>query len=168
MLAPRRPYYVYIVASASCTLYVGVTNDLARRMYEHRTKAADGFTAKYDIHHLVWYEVTGNVSAAIAREKQLKGYSRTKKVALIEASNPGWNGPRRGAGAGATGRASERGAVMHWPGKPRSPGAATSRMAALATAGTRRCRGDRVASAAGLVATEVRSFGPAESTVNTG
>jgi len=91
MLAPRRPYYVYIVASTSRTLYVGVTNDLARRINEHRTKAADGFTARYNIHRLVWYEVTGNVSAAIAREKQVKGYSRAKKVALIEAENPVWN-----------------------------------------------------------------------------
>ena len=91
MIAPRRPYFVYIAASVSRTLYVGVTNDLARRMHEHRSKAADGFTARYDIHRLVWYEVTGNVSAAIAREKQLKGYSRAKKVALIEAANPAWN-----------------------------------------------------------------------------
>jgi len=91
MIAPRRPYFVYMVASVSRTLYVGVTNDLARRMNEHRTKAADGFTARYNIHRLVWYEVTGNVSAAIAREKQLKGYNRAKKVALIEAENPGWN-----------------------------------------------------------------------------
>jgi putative endonuclease len=87
---PRRPYYVYIVASVSRTIYVGVTNDLARRMHEHHTKAADGFTAKYNVNRLVWYEVTGNVSAAIAREKQIKSYSRKKKIDLIEAENAGW------------------------------------------------------------------------------
>jgi len=90
VIPPRRPYYVYIVASVSRTIYVGVTNDLARRMHEHRTKAADGFTAKYNVNRLVWYEVTGNVSAAIAREKQIKTFNRKKKTDLIEASNPGW------------------------------------------------------------------------------
>jgi putative endonuclease len=82
---------VYIVASLSRTIYVGMTNDLARRMHEHRTKAADSFTARYSVNRLVWYEVTGNVSAAIAREKQIKAYSRNKKIALIEAENAGWN-----------------------------------------------------------------------------
>src|SRR6185295_19815451 len=91
VLVPRRPYYVYIVASVSRTIYVGVTNDLARRMHEHRTKAADGFTAKYNVNRLVWYEVTGNVSAAIAREKQIKTFNRNRKIQLIEAANPGWN-----------------------------------------------------------------------------
>ena len=84
-------YYVYIVASVSRTIYVGVTNDLARRMYEHRTKATDGFTAKYNVNRLVWFEDTGDVRAAIAREKQIKRYSRKKKMALIEAANPAWN-----------------------------------------------------------------------------
>jgi putative endonuclease len=84
-------YYVYIVASVSRTIYVGVTNDLARRMYEHRTKATDGFTAKYNVNRLVWFEGTGDVRAAIAREKQIKRYSRKKKMALIEAANPAWN-----------------------------------------------------------------------------
>ena len=84
-------YYVYIVASVSRTIYVGVTNDLARRMYEHRTKATDGFTAKYNVNRLVWFEDTGDVRAAIAREKQIKRYSRKKKMALIEAENPAWN-----------------------------------------------------------------------------
>lgn len=91
MFIPRRSYYVYMVASVSRTLYVGMTNDLARRVHEHRTKAADGFTARYNVNRLVWYEVTGNVSAAIAREKQVKAYARKKKVALIEAANAGWN-----------------------------------------------------------------------------
>ena len=91
MNIPRRPYYVYIAASLSRTIYVGVTNDLARRMHEHRTKAAaDGFTAKYNVDRL-WWESTGNISAAIMREKQIKAYSRKKKIALIEAENAGWN-----------------------------------------------------------------------------
>jgi putative endonuclease len=84
-------YYVYIVASVSRTIYVGVTNDLARRMYEHRTKATDGFTAKYNVDRLVWFEATGSISAAISREKQIKKYSRKKKIALIETENPAWN-----------------------------------------------------------------------------
>ncbi|HKP77383.1 MAG TPA: GIY-YIG nuclease family protein [Longimicrobiaceae bacterium] len=88
---PRRAYYVYMAASHSRTLYVGVTNDLARRMYEHRLKVNKGFTAKYNVNRLVWFEITGNVSGAIAREKQIKGYSRKKKIALIEETNAGWN-----------------------------------------------------------------------------
>lgn len=91
MHIPRKPYYVYICASHSRTLYVGMTNDLERRMREHRTKATQGFTARYNVDRLVWWEVTGNVNAAIAREKQLKGYSRKKKIDLIEATNAGWN-----------------------------------------------------------------------------
>ena len=91
MHIPRKPYYVYICASHSRTLYVGMTNDLARRMREHRTKATKGFTARYNVDRLVWWEVTGNVNAAIAREKQIKGYGRKKKIDLIEATNAGWN-----------------------------------------------------------------------------
>jgi|tagenome__1003787_1003787.scaffolds.fasta_scaffold20987596_5 putative endonuclease len=60
-------------------------------MYEHRTKATDGFTAKYNVHRLVWFEATGSISAAISREKQIKKYSRKKKIALIETENPAWN-----------------------------------------------------------------------------
>ena len=72
-----------------------MTNDLARRMHEHRTKAAGGFTARYNVDRLVWWEVTGNVNAAIAREKQIKGCSRKKKIALIEENNAGWTTWRR-------------------------------------------------------------------------
>lgn len=97
----RKPYYVYMLASLSRTLYVGVTNDLARRIYEHRSKALGGFTAKYNVNRLVWYEVTGNVSAAIAREKQLKGFKREKKIALIEEANPGWRDLAEELGLGA-------------------------------------------------------------------
>ncbi|HEU4883377.1 MAG TPA: GIY-YIG nuclease family protein [Longimicrobium sp.] len=83
-------YYVYIVASLSRRLYVGMTNDLCRRVYEHRFKLADGFTARYNIHRLVHLEHTTDVNAAIAREKQVKKWSRKKKGELIEAGNPGW------------------------------------------------------------------------------
>jgi putative endonuclease len=85
-----RQFYVYIVASHSRKLYVGMTNDLARRVYQHRHKLLPGFTAKYNIHRLVYYEVTGNPAAAIAREKELKGWLRKWKVELIEGANPGW------------------------------------------------------------------------------
>jgi len=86
-----RTFYVYITASLSRTLYVGVTNDLQRRMYEHRHKLCGGFTAKYVVDRLVWFQETGNVAAAIAREKQIKGWTRAKKIALVEAENPGWH-----------------------------------------------------------------------------
>ena len=72
------------------TLYIGVTNDLTRRVYEHRHKLTDGFTKKYNVTMLVHYEVTTDVQSAIAREKQLKGWRRSKKIDLIEASNPEW------------------------------------------------------------------------------
>ena len=73
------------------TLYTGVTSDLARRVYEHRHKLVDGFTKKYKISNLVHYESTNDVKTAIGREKQIKGWLRSKKVALIESSNPHWN-----------------------------------------------------------------------------
>ena len=85
-----RGYYVYIMTNGVRTLYIGVTNDLTRRVYEHKHKLIDGFTKKYNITFLVYYETTNNVEAAIAREKQLKGWKRDKKIALIEASNPQW------------------------------------------------------------------------------
>jgi putative endonuclease len=88
---PLRPYYVYILASHSRTLYVDVTNDLERRLQDHRTKTLGGFTAKYNVNRLVWYEVTGNVSSAITREKQIKRLTRAKKISLIEETNPAWN-----------------------------------------------------------------------------
>ncbi len=83
-------YYVYILASRSRVLYVGVTNDLERRVYEHKNKVTQGFTNKYYTNKLVYFEETGNIEAAIAREKQIKGWVRAKKVSLIEASNPNW------------------------------------------------------------------------------
>ncbi len=85
-----REYYVYIMTNGVRTLYIGVTNDLARRVYEHKQKLIDGFTKKYNITFLIYYETTSHVEAARAREKQLKGWRRAKKIALIEASNPQW------------------------------------------------------------------------------
>lgn len=85
-----KEYFVYIVASKSRTLYTGVTNDLLRRLYEHKHKLLSGFTAKYNINRLVYYEITSDIEAAITREKQIKAWSRIKKVKLIEGMNPTW------------------------------------------------------------------------------
>jgi putative endonuclease len=81
---------VYILTNRSRTLYTGVTNNLVRRVYEHKQKLVRGFTEKYNIHQLVFYEETSDVNAAIAREKQIKGWTRAKKIALIESMNPEW------------------------------------------------------------------------------
>jgi putative endonuclease len=85
-----KQYYVYIMTNGSRTLYTGVTDDLIRRVYEHKNKLIEGFTKKYNITRLVHYEITSDVQAAIQREKQIKGWLRKKKIALIEAANPGW------------------------------------------------------------------------------
>jgi putative endonuclease len=83
-------YYVYILASRSRTLYTGVTNDLERRLYQHRNGDGSEFTSKYHTVRLVYFEFTSNVTSAIAREKQIKGWRREKKLALISAANPAW------------------------------------------------------------------------------
>ncbi len=83
-------YYVYILANHSKTLYTGVTNNLQRRLYEHQHHLVAGFTSKYHVTHLVYFEETSDVQAALAREKCIKGWLRAKKVALIETSNPDW------------------------------------------------------------------------------
>ncbi|HET7457640.1 MAG TPA: GIY-YIG nuclease family protein [Gemmatimonadaceae bacterium] len=83
-----RQFYVYILASRSGRLYVGVTNDLRRRIHEHRT--GGDFAARYRITRLVYFETTANVRAAIAREKEIKGWLRERKLRLIEADNPDW------------------------------------------------------------------------------
>ena len=83
-------YYVYILASPSRTLYIGVTNDLERRVVEHAQELVPGFTAKYHVKRLVYFEEFGDIDLAIAREKQLKGWRRERKIRLIESSNPGW------------------------------------------------------------------------------
>ena len=83
-------YYVYIMASRSGVLYVGVTSEIEIRIKQHKTGAYDGFTKKYRCHRLVYYERYDRVQTAIAREKQLKGFVRAKKIKLIEAMNPRW------------------------------------------------------------------------------
>jgi len=84
-------YYIYILASKkNGTLYIGVTSDLVRRIYEHKNDLVEGFTQKYAVHDLVYFEVTESVESAITREKQLKKWNRAWKVNLIEKSNPDW------------------------------------------------------------------------------
>ncbi|MES2686170.1 MAG: GIY-YIG nuclease family protein [Pseudomonadota bacterium] len=84
-------YFVYLMASGkNGTLYVGVTSDLIRRVYEHRNGSVPGFTSRYAVHQLVWFESTPSVDAAIHKEKQIKNWKRAWKVALIEESNPTW------------------------------------------------------------------------------
>jgi len=83
-------YYVYIMASKSRTLYTGVTGNLERRVLQPRGKLLPGFTARYNINRLVYYEVSGEIAAAIAREKQIKSWGRGKKIALIESLNRDW------------------------------------------------------------------------------
>jgi putative endonuclease len=84
-------FFVYILASQrNGTLYVGVTNELARRVYEHRTGAVPGFTATYGVKMLVWYEPHVSIAEAIAREKRLKRWRRAWKIKLIEEANPQW------------------------------------------------------------------------------
>ncbi len=85
-----RRYFVYIMTNRSRTLYTGVTNDLKRRVFEHKQKQGSGFTAKYNVDRLVYYEDTGDPRAAIQREKQIKGWLRRRKIALIESANPSW------------------------------------------------------------------------------
>ena len=83
-------YFVYIMANVSGTLYTGMTGNLERRVDEHKQKLVPGFTARYNITRLVWFESTPDVKSAIAREKQIKGWLRAKNVALIESVNPQW------------------------------------------------------------------------------
>lgn len=85
-----KQYYVYIMTNKSRTLYTGVTNDLERRVQEHKRKLLPGFTAKYNISRLVYFEASQDVQTAIAREKQIKGRLRRKKITLIESVNPEW------------------------------------------------------------------------------
>ena len=86
----KRTYFVYILSSRSRNLYIGVTGDLIRRMWEHRAHAVPGHTARYRIHRLVHFEEFADPASAIAREKQIKGWLRSRKIALIEQSNPTW------------------------------------------------------------------------------
>jgi putative endonuclease len=86
---PERAYYVYILSSRSRTLYTGMTNDLERRVYQHKHGLVSGFTSKYRIDRLVYYESFRDVRDAIAREKQIKAWTRAKRIAL-ESQNPAW------------------------------------------------------------------------------
>jgi putative endonuclease len=83
-------YYIYILTNKSKTLYIGVTSNLIRRLREHKSKNMEGFTKKYNITELVYFEKTNDARSAIVREKQLKGWLRAKKIALIEENNPSW------------------------------------------------------------------------------
>jgi putative endonuclease len=87
----RKQYYVYMLTNkANKVLYIGVTNDLERRMFEHKNKLVDGFTKKYNLNKLIYYEVTGDVLSALEREKQLKNWHRDWKINLINKFNPEW------------------------------------------------------------------------------
>jgi putative endonuclease len=91
-MAGDRQFYVYILASKiGGTLYIGVTNNLIRRVYEHREKFVEGFTKQYDVTRLVYYEAHSEIEAAIVREKQMKKWNRAWKVRLIEETNPNWD-----------------------------------------------------------------------------
>jgi putative endonuclease len=83
-------YFVYVMTNVTGMLYVGVTSNLEGRVYQHKMKLIPGFTSRYNLTQLVYYEWTEDVVAAITREKQIKGWLRKKKVALIESMNPGW------------------------------------------------------------------------------
>ena len=85
-----RHFYVYILSSKSRVLYTGITDDIYRRTWEHRNSVNPGFTSRYKVHRLVYYETFKYVNNAIAREKSIKGWLRRKKIALIEAGNPTW------------------------------------------------------------------------------
>ncbi len=86
------PYFVYILASQRHgTLYVGVTNNLVRRVHEHREKLIEGFTSQYNVTRLVWFDQTDSVEEAITHEKKLKRWRREWKMALIEKTNPAWD-----------------------------------------------------------------------------
>jgi putative endonuclease len=86
-----KQYYVYIMTNKThSVLYTGVTNNLKKRVYQHQEKMADGFTKKYNVSKLVYYQIAQNAYAAIAREKQIKGGSRSKKIELINSINPDW------------------------------------------------------------------------------
>jgi putative endonuclease len=88
----ERSYWVYILASRiGGTLYIGVTNNLVRRIYEHRNGLVDGFTKKYHVHGLVYFEQYSDIETAITREKRLKRWNRAWKIQLIEELNPNWD-----------------------------------------------------------------------------
>ena len=83
-------YYIYIMNSPTGTLYTGMTSNLKRRVYEHKQKLRDGFTKKYNVTRLAYYEETSDIQTALAREKDIKKWRRSKKIALIKTMNPKW------------------------------------------------------------------------------
>ena len=89
-MRPDPGYFVYLLSSKSRVLYTGVTSDLIRRTHEHRTRALPGFTRRYAVNRLVWFECTPNAAAAVAREREIKGWRRDQKIRLIETANAAW------------------------------------------------------------------------------
>ncbi len=89
-MGEMKQYYVYVMTNRSRTLYIGVTNDLRRRVCEHKHHMIEGFTKRYNIDGLIYYEVSGDIMAAIAREKQIKGWLRKRKISLVESMSPEW------------------------------------------------------------------------------
>ena len=87
----KKLYYVYMMSNISKMIYTGMTSDLEFRVYQHKNKQMEGFTKKYNLYKLVYYEDTDDVSYAILREKEIKGWRGEKKIALIESMNPNWN-----------------------------------------------------------------------------
>jgi putative endonuclease len=91
-MAEEKHYYVYLLTNwNNKVMYVGITNDLVRRLYEHKNKLVSGFTKKYNVHKLVYFEETSDVISALAREKEIKKWRREKKNKLVLSVNPGWN-----------------------------------------------------------------------------
>ncbi len=90
-MGKHQAFYVYILASRSRVLYIGVTNDLRRRVAQHKRWEVEGFTKRYNVTRLIYYEATPSSRVAVGRERQLKGWTRKRKIALIEAANPEWN-----------------------------------------------------------------------------
>ena len=87
----EKQYFVYIMTNKRNTvLYTGITNDLKKRVHEHKTKLVEGFTKKYNVNKLIYYEASRDVESAILREKQIKGGSRAKKIGLVDGMNPAW------------------------------------------------------------------------------
>ena len=97
MRYPKK-YYVYIMSNKAHRLYIGVTSTIESRVFQHKNKVLGGFTSRYNFDRLAYFEVFSNVHSAIAREKQIKGWTRAKKVALIEAQNPWWHDLSEGWG----------------------------------------------------------------------
>jgi putative endonuclease len=97
-LSGEKRYYVYIMASRSLNFYTGVTNSIYRRTLQHKSGEVDGFTKKYNINRLVYYEVFEHIGNAIAREKQIKAWTRAKRIALIKTMNPAWQDLAEGWG----------------------------------------------------------------------